>query len=60
MLTKERVMKLAEQQVRKTKIALEQQYNRLNIGAVEKQALVDKYEFAKIVYGLVREHYKEM
>ena len=59
MLTKERMLKLAEQQVRKAKIALDHNYHRVNIDKEERQTLVDKYEFARTVHGLIREHYKE-
>ena len=58
-MTKEKALKMAEHNIRQTKITLEHNYNRTGISKEEQQNLLDKANFAKIVYDLVREHYKE-
>ena len=58
-MTKEKALKIAELYIRQTKLALQHNYHRVGISKEEQQALLDKANFAKIVYDLVRVHYKE-
>lgn len=56
MFTKEKMLKIAEAEIRRAKMNIE---NKRNVNQIERDELDAKLNYARIVYMLIREHYKE-
>lgn len=59
MLTKEKMLKMAEAEIRRAKMNIQYESTKRNVNQVERDGLAAKLNYARIVYMLIREHYKE-
>lgn len=57
-MDKEKLLQIAERNLKKAQKALEANYNRKGIADDEKKNLVDNVEFAEMVYDLIAYHAK--
>lgn len=53
-ITKERIIEIAERNLRKAKRALECNYNRQGITEIERENLSNNVEYAETVYELIK------
>ena len=56
MMNKEKMLRIAERNLKKANIALHNNYNRQGIMELEKEKLDDNVEYAKAIYELIVNH----
>lgn len=59
MFTKEKMLKMAEAEIRRAKMNIEYESKKRNVNQAERDGLNAKLNYARIVYMLIREYYKE-